>query len=172
VTNSKLSVQLYTVREAMAEDMPGTVQRIADIGFTQVEPYNFDSVEGLGEALKKAGLTAPTTHAHWVGEDDDRLNAVFSAAGDLGIATVIDPHVPAERWQTAESVIRAKSTQPRSLRRNTASSPGTTITLTSLRPSSTARRRSNFSNAISRPRLCSKSTRTGLLSGGRIPWRC
>jgi sugar phosphate isomerase/epimerase len=105
VTNSKLSVQLYTVREAMAEDMPGTLQRIADIGFTQVEPYNFDAVDGLGDALKSAGLTAPTTHAHWVGEDDARLEAVFSAAKDLGIATVIDPHVPAERWQTADSVI-------------------------------------------------------------------
>jgi sugar phosphate isomerase/epimerase len=105
VTNSKLSVQLYTVREAMTEDMPGTLKRIADIGYTQVEPYNFDAVEGLGDALARFGLSAPTTHAHWVGEDDGRLEAVFSAASDLGIATVIDPHVPAERWQTADSVI-------------------------------------------------------------------
>jgi sugar phosphate isomerase/epimerase len=104
VSNSKLSVQLYTVREAMSEDLPGTLQRIADIGFTQVEPYNFDAIVGLGDALKAAGLTAPTTHAHFVGEDDARLEELFAAAHDLGIATVIDPHVPVERWQTAESV--------------------------------------------------------------------
>jgi len=29
---------------------------------------------------------------------------VFAAARELGIERVIDPHVPAERWQTAESV--------------------------------------------------------------------
>jgi sugar phosphate isomerase/epimerase len=104
VSNSKLSVQLYTVREAMSEDVPGTLQRIADIGFTQVEPYNFDAVAGLGDALKAAGLTAPTTHAHFVGEDDARLEALFAAAHDLGIGRVIDPHVPAARWQAAESV--------------------------------------------------------------------
>jgi sugar phosphate isomerase/epimerase len=105
VSNSKLSVQLYTVREAMSEDVPGTLQRIAEIGFTQVEPYNFDKVEGLGEALKNAGLTAPTTHAHFVGEDDQLLENVFAAARDLDIPTVIDPHVPTARWQSASDVI-------------------------------------------------------------------
>jgi sugar phosphate isomerase/epimerase len=104
VTHPQLSVQLYTVRESLQEDLRGTLQRIADIGFTQVEPYNFDTVEGLGEALAAAGLTAPTTHAHFVGEDDAHLERVFAAAKELGIPTVIDPHVPEARWQTAESV--------------------------------------------------------------------
>jgi sugar phosphate isomerase/epimerase len=105
VTHPQLSVQLYTVRESLQEDLRGTLQRIADIGFTQVEPYNFDTVEGLGEALAAAGLTAPTTHAHFVGEDDAHLERVFAAAKELRIPTVIDPHVPEARWQTAESVI-------------------------------------------------------------------
>jgi sugar phosphate isomerase/epimerase len=104
VTHPQLSVQLYTVREAMQEDLRGTLQRIADIGFTQVEPYNFTTVDGLGDALAAAGLSAPTTHAHFIGEDAETLENVFSAAHDLGIATVIDPHVPADRWQTAESI--------------------------------------------------------------------
>jgi sugar phosphate isomerase/epimerase len=104
VTYPQLSVQLYTVREAIQQDLRGTVQRIADIGFTQVEPYNFDAVEGLGEALAAAGLTAPTTHAHFVGEDETHHERVFAAAEALGIPIVIDPHVPEARWQTAESV--------------------------------------------------------------------
>jgi sugar phosphate isomerase/epimerase len=105
VSKSKLSVQLYTVREAMSEDVPGTLQRIADMGFTQVEPYNFDQVEGLGEALRAAGLTAPTAHAHFVGEDDQLLENVFAVARDLDIPIVIDPHVPTERWQSKSDVI-------------------------------------------------------------------
>lgn len=99
-----LSVQLYTVREAMQDDVPGTLARIAEIGFDQVEPYNFDTVAGLGGALTAAGLTAPTTHAHFVGISDDELAVQFEAARRLGIGRVIDPHVPAERWQTASSV--------------------------------------------------------------------
>lgn len=101
MTSSTLSVQLYTVRELLAEDLPGTIRRLAEIGFTQVEPFNFTGLEGLGNALADSGLTAPTTHAHFIGEDP---SSVFAAARDLGIQTVIDPHVPAERWQSAESI--------------------------------------------------------------------
>jgi sugar phosphate isomerase/epimerase len=104
VNHPQLSVQLYTVREAMQEDLPGTLARIAGIGFSQVEPYNFPAFPGLGDALRAAGLTAPTTHAHFVGVSDSELDDVFAAAKTLGIARVIDPHVPAERWQTAASV--------------------------------------------------------------------
>jgi sugar phosphate isomerase/epimerase len=104
VNYPQLSVQLYTVREAMQEDLAGTVARIADIGFDQVEPYNFPAFPGLGAALKAASLSAPTTHAHFVGIPDEELVALFEAAKDLGIKRVIDPHVPAERWQDAASV--------------------------------------------------------------------
>lgn len=101
MTSSNLSVQLYTVRESLSDDAPGTIKRLAEIGFTKVEPYNFTAFEGLGEALRANGITAPTTHAHFLGEDP---SAVFSAARDLGVEIVIDPHVPAERWQSADSV--------------------------------------------------------------------
>ena len=100
---SQLSVQLYTVREVLQEDLPGTLQRLADLGFTQVEPFNFTAYEGLGDALKAAGLTAPTTHVHLLGGDVDQA-AVFAAARDLGIQTVIDPFAAPERWQSADSV--------------------------------------------------------------------
>lgn len=102
MTSSKLSVQLYTVRELLAEDLPGTIQRVADIGFTQVEPYAFVSFgEALGAALKSSGLTAPTTHQSFVGGNQDE---VFAAARAIGIDTVIDPHIADERWLTADSV--------------------------------------------------------------------
>ncbi|MHB1173218.1 MAG: sugar phosphate isomerase/epimerase family protein [Lacisediminihabitans sp.] len=99
---SQLSLQLYTVRELIAEDLPGTLKRIAAIGFSQVEPYAFTSFgEALGPALGDAGLTAPTTHASFIGHDAD---AIFAAAAALGIGTVIDPFIAPERWGTAEGV--------------------------------------------------------------------
>ena len=59
-----ISVQLYTVRDAIADDLPGTMRRLAEIGFTQVEPYNFVALaDDLARAFADTGLTAPTAHA-------------------------------------------------------------------------------------------------------------
>jgi sugar phosphate isomerase/epimerase len=102
VASSALSVQLYTVREVIQEDLPGTLKRIADIGFSQVEPFNVAGFPGLPAALADAGLTAPTAHQHFVGEAD--LATPFEAARAAGISRVIDPHVPAARWQTTEDI--------------------------------------------------------------------
>lgn len=96
------SLQLYTLRDAIKEDLPGTIRKVAQIGFTQVEPYNFvATAKELGAALKKNSLTAPSGHAPLLSQDQDQI---FAAAKDLGIATVIDPYLPAEHWQNAEDI--------------------------------------------------------------------
>jgi sugar phosphate isomerase/epimerase len=96
------SLQLYTLRNAIQEDLPGTIRKVAEIGFTQVEPYNFvATAKELGEALRENGLTAPSGHAPLLSDDQD---AIFRAAQQLGIGTVIDPHVPIERWNTVEDI--------------------------------------------------------------------
>ncbi|GAB7193124.1 sugar phosphate isomerase/epimerase [Kineococcus sp. NUM-3379] len=105
MTGTKLSVQLYTVREALTEDLPGTLRRLADIGFTQVEPFGLTAhADALAPALRETGLSAPTTHELFVGRSDDELDAVFATAARLGVRTVIDPHVPAERWTSVADV--------------------------------------------------------------------
>jgi sugar phosphate isomerase/epimerase len=96
-----LSVQLYTVREALSADLAGTLRRLADIGFTQVEPYGIADRPALVDALAEAGLTAPTAHAHFIGQAAPDL---FRLAQDLGVSTLIDPYTPVARWQTREDV--------------------------------------------------------------------
>ena len=96
------SLQLYTLRNAISEDLPGTIKKVADIGYTQVEPYNFvATAKELGAALKENGLTAPSGHAPLMSQDQDEI---FTAAKELGISTVIDPFLPAEHWQKAEDI--------------------------------------------------------------------
>ncbi|HET8795413.1 MAG TPA: sugar phosphate isomerase/epimerase [Arthrobacter sp.] len=96
------SVQLYTVRTALERDLPGTIKQIAEIGYTAVEPYNFvATADQLAEAFAENGLTAPSGHAPLLSADQDKI---FEAAKKLGITTVIDPHVPADRWNNREDI--------------------------------------------------------------------
>lgn len=96
------SIQLYTLRDAIQEDLPGTIRKVAEIGYTQVEPYNFvATAKELGAALKENSLTAPSGHAPLLSQDQDEI---FTAARELGITTVIDPYLTAEHWQKAEDI--------------------------------------------------------------------
>lgn len=96
------SIQLYTVRDALQKDLAGTVGRIADIGFTAVEPYNFvAAADQLATAFAANGLSAPSGHAPLLRADQEEI---FAAAKQLGIGTVIDPHVDPARWQRAEDI--------------------------------------------------------------------
>ena len=99
---SKLSVQLYSVREAFAEDPGGTLAKLAGIGFTQVEPFGLaEHAAVLRTALPDHGLTAPTAHAKLIGADQDE---VFAAAVACGVSVVIDPFVPDEKWRTEADI--------------------------------------------------------------------
>ncbi|WP_113716662.1 sugar phosphate isomerase/epimerase family protein [Arthrobacter dokdonensis] len=96
------SLQLYTVRKPLEDDLPGTIARVAELGFTKVEPYNFvATADALAAAFAENGITAPSGHAPLLKDDQDEI---FRAAKKLGITTVIDPFVPAEQWQNAKDI--------------------------------------------------------------------
>ena len=93
-----LSVQLYSIRDAVAADLPGALARLAEIGFTRVEPFDLSDPGRLRDALAGAGLTAPSAHARL---DDERI---FEAAATVGVKTLIQPFTPPERWSSAAGV--------------------------------------------------------------------
>ncbi|MEH0109559.1 sugar phosphate isomerase/epimerase [Tersicoccus sp. MR15.9] len=98
----RYALQLYTVRDALSADLAGTIARVAEIGYTAVEPYNFvATADALQAAFTEHGLTAPSGHAPLLSADQEEI---FAAAKQLGIETVIDPHVDRARWQTAEDI--------------------------------------------------------------------
>jgi len=60
----RIGVQLYTVRQAMAQDFEGTLARVAEIGYREVEfagYFNRDA-KAVRAALDAAGLDAPAAH--------------------------------------------------------------------------------------------------------------
>ncbi|MGH8964156.1 MAG: sugar phosphate isomerase/epimerase family protein [Actinomycetes bacterium] len=98
---STTSVQLYSLRDAIAADLDGAVARVREIGYEQVEPYAFvERVADFERAFAANGLTAPSGHAAVIDAADPDI--VFDAAARLGIGIVIDPFVPTDRWQTAD----------------------------------------------------------------------
>jgi sugar phosphate isomerase/epimerase len=98
----KPSVQLYTLRDAVGENLENTLQRVAEIGFTQVEPYGFVDRAGEYEVLlPKYGLSAPTGHAAFIGKD---VTPILEAAKRLGIKTLIDPYTLPEDWKDAAKI--------------------------------------------------------------------
>ena len=62
-----IGVQLYTVRDAMKSDLPGTLARVAQIGYKEVEfaGYFDHSPKEISEILKKNSLTAPSCHVSY-----------------------------------------------------------------------------------------------------------
>jgi sugar phosphate isomerase/epimerase len=62
---AKLSVQLYTVRDQIKADIPGTLKRVRDIGFNYVETAFWPdgiSVQQATTYLKNAGLSVSSAH--------------------------------------------------------------------------------------------------------------
>lgn len=62
---AKLSVQLYTVREAFVKDIPGTLKKIADMGFKYVETAFWPegvSIEKASQYINDAGLLVSSSH--------------------------------------------------------------------------------------------------------------
>jgi sugar phosphate isomerase/epimerase len=67
----KMGLQLFTIRDAMARDVAGTLKRIAALGYQEVETYGFDPA-ALGyygmpagefrQRLTDLGITSPSGH--------------------------------------------------------------------------------------------------------------
>lgn len=79
-----IGIQLSTVGADMQKDAPGTVAKIAQIGYKEVEPADFGSAKtaaALRKVLDDNGLTCPSAHLK-IGRKN--LNRAFDDARALG----------------------------------------------------------------------------------------
>lgn len=84
-----LSVQLYSVRTELGATRRNTLRRLAELGYSHVEPYDIlsDPVQ-LAADLVATGLTAPTAHVKLL---DHPLDEVAAAALAVEVSTLIVP---------------------------------------------------------------------------------
>jgi sugar phosphate isomerase/epimerase len=117
VSKPAISVQLYSIHEALGADLDGSLAKLADVGLRTVEAFDFvRRVDELKESFDRHGLSSPTAHAILIEdpgvETPDGLLTVppaeetFAAAVELGVKVVIDPFVAPDRWARLEDVQR------------------------------------------------------------------
>ncbi len=103
----KIGVQLYTVRNAIAQDFDGTLAKVAEVGYKEVElaGFTFDNGEvryfgktpqELRAALDRHGLVAASTHVNYKSLSPDNFPKVLEASHVLGHQYVINPWVDEE----------------------------------------------------------------------------
>lgn len=93
----KVGVQLYTVRDQMQADFEGTIAKVADIGYKEVEfaGYFGRTPQQVRAVLDKNGLSAPGTHVQY-DELDEKFPAVIEASKAIGIEYIVNPWIPEE----------------------------------------------------------------------------
>jgi len=91
----KVGVQLYTVRDLMKNDFEGTIAKVAQIGYKEVEfaGYFGRTADQVKAVLDKTGLKAPSTHVQY-DELDDKFPSVIEFSKAIGLEYIICPWIP------------------------------------------------------------------------------
>ena len=96
----EISVQMYSVREALAHDVQGTVGRLVELGLTHAEPYQLlEYRDELVRAREQFPIDFPSAHQSFLGDVD--FPAVLEAAQAVGVQYLIDPFWNPADWTDA-----------------------------------------------------------------------
>jgi len=101
--NGPLGLELYSLRDMLKKDVPGTLARVKGMGFTDVEVPSLygKSPEEFASLLKKNGLAPHSTHIQLDRLEKD-LPGVIKESKALGVKWVICPWIPHKGKFTAE----------------------------------------------------------------------
>ncbi|MDT0690834.1 TIM barrel protein [Salegentibacter sp. F188] len=104
--NQPLGLQLYSLRETIGNNVKGTIEKLAEIGFKEVETYGYSkdngffglSVQEFKEILTQNGINTPSGHygmdpfLEEKGTKDD-VNYILDVAKQLDQKYVIIPYI-------------------------------------------------------------------------------
>src|SRR5699024_10502437 len=102
-TPMEISIQLYSVREALASDVQATLSRLVDLGLAHAEPYHLlEYRDELVRAREQLPIGFPSAHQSFLGEVD--FPAVLEAAQAVGVKYLVDPFWNPADWTDAATV--------------------------------------------------------------------
>ena len=97
----RIGVQLYTVRDLLSADVPGTLAAVAEMGYQEVETAGYGGLPAAEFALelKKAGLSAPSGHVP-LDQIESSPEKLIEAAGEVGHGYLVLPWLTSEQRAT------------------------------------------------------------------------
>ena len=100
-----IGLQLYSLREAFAEDFEGTIRQVAQIGFVGIEPWGglMTDIAAKKKVYDDLGLTV--TSVHYQLPAGEHKNKVLDEMAQLGCTDVILPFINPQHF-TSEDGIR------------------------------------------------------------------
>jgi sugar phosphate isomerase/epimerase len=96
---ANIGIQLYTLRDALSKDAAGTLKKVAEAGYKQVELYGFPNCQPLIDGAKAAGLAINSAHFEWdsvINPKDEAMSdfkKIVARAKELGIGNLVIPYL-------------------------------------------------------------------------------
>ncbi len=103
-----IGLQLYTVRDKIKQDLDGTLNKLAEIGYNSVEAAGYSATDGtfygekpkvFANKLKGLGITLNSSHTVL---EPDMAEKVFTDATEAGCKFVVYPHLAESRRQNID----------------------------------------------------------------------
>lgn len=101
-----IALQLYTVRELLADDFEGTVRRVADMGYVGVEPYGGMPCELADAASLFRELELQTFNSHVAFPDEANKEAVLEIAEAFQAPSVTIAMLPPDDFDSVDAIKR------------------------------------------------------------------
>ncbi len=99
-----IALQLYTLREAMNEDFPGTIEKVAEMGYVGVETAGFPGTNApeAAKLFQDLGLTVSSVHAPL--PLGDQKNEVLDTMAALKCQYLVSPFMPPSDYETVAGI--------------------------------------------------------------------
>jgi sugar phosphate isomerase/epimerase len=106
--NGPIGLQLWSLRELLPKDLPGTLAKVRALGFREVEGAGLwrHTAGELRAALDAAGLRCRSAHMGFERLRDD-LAGAFAEVKTLGATWVVCPWIPHDKVFTREDAVKA-----------------------------------------------------------------
>jgi sugar phosphate isomerase/epimerase len=108
---NKIGVQLYTARSEMAKDFEGSLKRVAELGYKEVEfaGYYNRAAKDVRAILDRHGLTAPSAHVP-LKDVQTNIDKTIEAAKTIGHRFLICPYLEDKDRQSLDDYKRHAET--------------------------------------------------------------
>jgi sugar phosphate isomerase/epimerase len=103
-----IGLQLYTLRQELAKDTPGTIQAVVAAGYQQGEMFGFPNCDAVITAARASGLALHSSHFEWdsvvnpkdAGYSD--FQRILEKAKKVGLTHLVIPYLAEQNRKTLD----------------------------------------------------------------------